>query len=161
MASIIYNRKRATYFALFLFIYTITSCGRPSHSWEREEITSSHPGCCTILYLTPQNSYRNIEIELQRGLSEAQVYLTVYGDPLSPKQDGTIDVHLVINHNPEVYSGNVLKGNYRIVLPPEAKNKLLNALEQHAEIQISVGRYSTEIHYEGFDTEYKEFCKSL
>lgn len=146
--------KRAFLNALFIFL--LSSCAKPPHSWNRAGVSAVQPSHCSIMYLPPENNFRNLEIELQKSDTNTLVYLTLYGSPITPESDGLVPVTITISGNPETYRSPVLAGGHRVMLPENARSALLNALENHLEISISLYKYNTHVHYEGFDTNYPE-----
>jgi hypothetical protein len=136
--------KRALINALFIFF--ITSCSPSTHAWQKETITS-----CVIVYLPPVNHFKNLKIEIQKHAQETLIYLTIYSSPLVCDPDGSVPMLLTINGHKALYQAPLLAGGYRALLPPDATQAVLSALESHAEMTISIGKYTTDVHYEGFE----------
>lgn len=144
--------KRALPYALLVLFMTSCHKQAPEHSWECASISP-----CAELSLPPKNAFRNLEIVLQKEKETPFLLINVYGIPLKPKQDGTIDVALNLQETSQIFSAKLLEGGQRILLPEIAQKAVLLALEQKKSFTLQAGRYCTEIHYEGFDESLMKF----
>lgn len=146
--------KRAQYCALFLFL---TSCSEPgAANWSSDSVKGSDTH--SVLILSGNNSFKDLEIELQRTNNEKRLYLNAYGIPFTRNSNDKVNVTLTINGNETIVEATPLKGGQSLRLPIETEKLVLNAIENRDSIYISIGRYSAEVHYDNFDKHFKKFC---
>lgn len=154
------NIERALFSALcFLvpFLAVFCGCSPEKHGWACDSSTSSDANRYAILYLPPENAFRNLEVELQKDTHGTRVYLNVYSQPLIPDASGKIDLIMKVADNGYRFKAQVLEGQQRLMLPTEAEALFLDAVRAKKPLAISVGRYHSVIHYECFEEELKKF----
>jgi hypothetical protein len=139
---------------LIASLLLVASCSSSKSSWQCASLPSSP---CKKLYLTPQNTFQNLEIVLHKEGEEERSVINVYGIPLKPESDGRTKVALTLDGTSTYYSAHLLEGGQRVLLPSDANQKLLEALYQKKPFDLAVGRYSTSVHYEGFEEPFSEF----
>lgn len=140
--------------ALLLF----SSCSANRSSWNYASIPSAP---CQRLCLAPKNSFKNLEIALQKENEGTRAIINVYAIPLKPESDGKTKVTLTLDGTSTSYTATVLEGGQRIVLPSDAEQKLINALFQKKPLVLATGRYSTEVNYEGFEEPFSHFQNNI
>lgn len=146
--------KRSFKSVLLILAFLLASCSSNKSSWQCASLPSSP---CKKLYLTPQNTFQNLEIVLQKDGEESKAMINVYGIPLKAERDGRTKLVLTLDGTSTCYSAYLLEGGQRIVLPNDAEQKLLEALYQKKPLELAAGRYSTKVCYEGFEEPFSEF----
>jgi hypothetical protein len=141
---------------LILTLLLAASCSANKPSWQCASIPSSSY-TKKKLYLSPQNTFQNLEIVLQKEGEEEKALIHVYGIPLKPEGNGRTQVTLTLDGTSTDYSAYLLEGGQRVLLPSDGEKKLLEALYQKKPVALAVGRYSTSVHYEGFEKSFFEF----
>lgn len=126
-------------------------CHSDKSSWQCAMVPSSP---CKRLCLAPQNIFQNLEIVLQKEEERIKPVINAYGIPLKCESDGRTKVTLIVDGSANDYSAFLLQGGQRILLPDDAEQKLLEALYQKKSLTLIAGRYSTEVHYEGFEEPF-------
>ncbi|MFV0339568.1 MAG: hypothetical protein ACK5MA_02910 [Parachlamydiaceae bacterium] len=145
--------KRAQFCALFLLLaacskqegsrwYCDTVCGSDTHS---------------VLILSGSNSFKDLEIELQRTNDDKRIYLNGYGIPFTRNRNDKVDVMIQLDGQESLVEATLLQGGQSLRLPADAETELLNAIAERKPIYISIGRYSADVHYENFDKHFKKF----
>lgn len=134
--------------------FTFSSCSNASQSWSARVIQSTD---CAQLSHPPENKFKNIEICFQKDGCDLKVYLNTYSIPFQKDCDGYSTIILTINDTSTSFKASVLAGNQRILLPTEARDLLLNALNEKKEGTITVGKYFAEIRHGAFEQEYRKF----
>lgn len=147
--------KRAQcYCALFLFLASCNESTGPNWTYDSVCGSDTH----SVLILSGDKTFKDLELEVQKTNNEKRIYLNTYGVPFSRNSNGKVDVIIRINDNETRVEAMPLQGSQSVRLPSETENILLEAIENRDRIFISIGRYSTEIHYDNFDKHFKKFC---
>lgn len=138
--------KRAI-LALFFFL---TSCTTVCRQWELEEDVSCCEGYTSSkMYLRPEIVFNGLEVEMIYTEKASWMYLNIRCIPLSTKE---AEVFYTINDVSYSVKAPCLSGGQRIVMPQAAVDNITAALLENKTVQISVGRYHSEI-------TPKEFCR--
>lgn len=137
--------------------FTVSSCTGTPDKWKLRRINSSNDLICTHLSLPPANTFRNLEVCLQKDGQETKVFLHTYSVPFQKDETGLAKVTLYIDDNPTEFKAPVLAGNQRILLPQDATEMLLVALKEKKAIVISAGKYFAEVHSEDFSQAFDKF----
>lgn len=139
------------------FFVLIVGCSTATRSWKCEKIYANYPGTCSILYLGSENTFRDFEVEIQKGAETNWVFLNVYGQPLQCQEKGEILVTIESNSKKTEYLCHLLEGGQRICLSEDAVNCLFNALSAHTPLTITAGRYSASI----IELKFDQACQSF
>lgn len=112
---------------------------------------------CAHLCLPPQNAFRNLEVFFQKDETDTKIFLNTYSTPFQKDEAGISPITIYIDGTPNYFKGFVLAGNQRILLPIDATELLLVALNEKKVIVIATEKYSTEVHSEDFDQLFNKF----
>jgi hypothetical protein len=112
---------------------------------------------CVHLSHPPKNTFRNLEVFFQKDGSDTKVFLNTYSTPFQNDENGMATVTIYIDDSPTPFKAPVLAGNQRILLPPDATEMLLVALNEKKAIVIASGKYFAEVHSEDFDQAFNKF----
>lgn len=137
--------------------FTITSCATKADKWKLRRIDSSNDVICAHLSLPPANTFRNLEVFFQKDGTNTKVFLNTYSTPFLKDETGMAQVIIYIDDNPTSFKAPVLAGNQRILLPQDATDMLLVALNEKKAIVISTGKYFAEVHSEDFSQAFDKF----
>ena len=137
--------------------FSITSCATTADKWKLRRIDSSNDMTCAHLYLPPQNTFRNLEVFFQKDGTDTKVFLNTYSTPFQKDEAGMTSLAIYVDNNPTYFKAHVLTGNQRILLPSDATELLLVALNKKKAIVVATGKYSTEVHSDDFDQLYNKF----
>lgn len=146
--------KRVLPCTLFLIL---ASCASTKDSWKLRRIDSSNDVICAHLSLPPKNAFRNLEVFFQKDGDDTKVFLNNYSTPFQKDEAGLATVVIYINDSSTYFKAPVLAGNQRILLPPDATQMLLLALNEKQAIVVTSGKYSAEVHSEDFDQAFNKF----
>lgn len=120
---------------LFL-IYS--SCSAPASPWITRSIETSSLTCNRVVYPV-KNRFRDLEVVFQQN----DIFLNVYATFLEKDDEGNIKVIVAIDDTATYFQAPVLSGNHRISLPQEAKDLILNSLNEKKKVVITAGKYSS------------------
>lgn len=148
------SMKRVLACTLF---FTITSCASTADKWKLRRIDSSNDFVCAHLSLPPTNTFRNLEVVFQKDGTTTKVFLNTYSIPFQRDESGMTPVVIYIDGVPSSFKAPVLAGNQRILLPQDATEILLVALNEKKAIVITTGKYSAEVHSEDFSRAFDKF----
>lgn len=148
------SMKRVLSCTLFL---TVTSCASTTDHWKLRRIDSSNDIVCAHLSHPPKNTFRNLEVFFQKDGPQTKVFLNTYSTPFQNDENGMADVTIYIDDFPTSFKAPLLAGNQRIMLPLDATEMLLVALNKKKSIVIASGKYFAEIQSEDFDQAFNKF----
>lgn len=152
--------KRA-FSALFLFLLA-TSCSSSScPKWQIEETITCSP-CYNSgkIFFPPPDEFSGLELELARGPDDVRMYINVFSIEISGEADDSNAAQVLVDFGgeAETFTANILQGGQRLLLPPEATERILSSLLDGDYITISVDRYKAEIPSENFPKLYNSLC---
>lgn len=137
--------------------FTVTSCASTTDQWKLRRIDSSNDIVCAHLCLPPKNTFRNLEVFFQKDGQDTKIFLNIYSTPFQKDANGMASVVIYIDDSPTPFEAPVLAGNQRILLPENATELLLVALNEKRAIVIATGKYFAEVHSEDFEQAFHKF----
>ncbi len=151
--------------AVLPLIFFLSSCVEPSScDWQREEYHSHFPGYSSkIISLPPANDDFGLELELASYSTESdRMYINLFSLPIpeNPNRPKKVDVAIAFESSTETVEADLFSGGQRILLPPEAAQKIIDSLLEGQAVTISVDRYRGEIYPENFSFNFSEGAHS-
>lgn len=145
MLSVLCSRKKAVS-AFFLLFFSFLSCSSPS-SWQ-----SSHHYQSPRAYRSKQilckasDSYKTIQLEIIKTPSSLCAYLHTLSQEFSELESfkGYSEVTLSTENDKKLFIAPRLQGGQKILLPEEALQWILNALNQNETVLVQVGSHLGE-----------------
>lgn len=150
--------------SIFFLYFFLVSCSTPTHQWRSDQSLNCFPHFqSSKIYLPPQNQFSGIEMEIVQGSYGQRMYLNVFSIHLSvnPETPSKIFVTLIFNNETCVVEADLFDGGQHVLLPEEAKEKIIEHLLDNQTVSIKMGRYSTEITPSGFVKKYKSLANSI
>jgi hypothetical protein len=151
-----YFAKGALIGALFA---VCISCSKPCQRWQFDQTIT----CCPCfnsgkIYLTPQCTFGEIELEVAQGPCEQRMYLNVFAleIPSDPHDPERAKVFIIFENHESIVYGYKLQGGQRLLLPPEAALEITEALLDDQSFEIRVGRFRSTICPDHFAESYSK-----
>lgn len=122
--------------ALFLPIF-LTSCKTYPH-WYREQVCS-----CNLNYRLSYEScdpFVQLTVEIIQSDSGLRMYVNTFSRPLTSSQ-----ISVTVGEASLSFSGYLLEGQQRLLLPDEARDWILSSLLEDNCVQIRAGPYQATI----------------
>jgi hypothetical protein len=146
--------SKGAFFALLLFLF---SCRVPCQRWQIEKVSASSR-CFNSgrLYLTPQDDFSGLELEITRGESGVRMYINVFSIEIKPETltQNTAFVEVKRNDEKQVFQAFLYQGGQRLLLPSQARDYIIDALYCNETIIITTDRYQSEITPNNFSEAY-------
>ncbi len=117
-----------------LLLFLLSACASPP-KWRLE----TPQGSCSRLSFPTRECY----FEIIRSCGTDWGYLNNYTFGFPP---GEIEITLIIEGQRYIFIGRVLEGFQRLLLPSEATQLTINALDSNSTVQIIAGNYQTTLH---------------
>jgi hypothetical protein len=151
-------RKRA-FSVLFLFFLLFSCCSSAKRCWEVERIESYCPSKAFIkAYLSAPNTFDGLEAEILGSGEEFHFFLNAFTLQLPCEKDKPRQTKVLMATETEerVYFADRLEGGQRLRLPDEAFGWILSALNDNTEVEITVGRYTTTLVPDNFESIFAQ-----
>lgn len=109
--------------------------------------------------MPPANPCMGLEVELIRNCCDERMYLNVFTSAIAGSDvDLTkAKVFVVIDEVPEEIYADILKGNQRVLMPPDATAKVISALRDGKKVILATGRFEEEVRVNNFAEAYSRF----
>ncbi len=131
------------------FLFFLTSCLSSSPEWTTQSTAnSSSPYHSTRLLFSPHDFRSEVEVEFLQGSYGTFCYLNTSFLPFLPDPCNPLISCVVLqiaNQEKEKVIGERLEGGQRILLPTEVGCRILDALKNKEQVELTIGRYHVEI----------------
>jgi hypothetical protein len=141
-----------------LLCLVLGGCGKESH-WACDQIHSGKEAFCSSkLTYRSGNPTRGIDLEFLKTAEHLATYLNVHSLPISPrkKDPNTTPLTLEIEGERSHYLTRRLLGGQRFLLPPDAAQKVIDALQDQKEVKITLASYETLLKPEDFSSKFEK-----
>jgi hypothetical protein len=139
---------------LFLTL-TLISCSQPNRNWQREDVFSHDPNYASShLSLPPDSDQDSLQVKLVQTKSGMNMYVDSIGKKLHIKPEAKVCLEIQTENSKEIIEGDCLEGGQRIVLPEDAKQKIIEKLLNGQQVHIAIDRAKTTIIPDNFNTVY-------
>lgn len=165
MMKMIYNEKRVIC-AFFSLFFLFSSCSSSTRQWQLmrnegayEEFSSSR------LSLPPENSFSGLEFDIFQTAYGQASYINAFGielqaENVTPEGLSTVTIIVKTDSLEQKFTGFLLRGGHRVLLPQEASTFIINSLHNQS-IEIQIGNYSTTLIHDDFAKHYRNFHPML
>lgn len=135
--------KTAAIFTIILF--GVTSCNSTPNRWKSASINRSEIASTRHIF-SPDNLFRELELEIVHGSYGTRVYLNGHSEPFTLARFNEAEVTIideegVVQH---VFARR-LRGGQRLLLPEDAAEYILKELKAGKTLTLAAGRYQTEV----------------
>lgn len=148
--------KRTILFAIVLFL---TACSSQK-DWTYSRVVSASPEFnSSMLRRHSQSELVGVGVELLKGSFGTLGYLNVSARkiPVLPGTTDTSIVVFVIEDEKFPYKANRMAGGQKLLLPEEATEQLVAALQNNSIVDIYLDGYMTKLEPSNFQKLYKKF----
>lgn len=100
-----------------------------------------------------------LEVELVRNCCDERMYLNVFTSAISGSDSDLTKakVFVVIDDIPEEVYADILKGNQRLLMPPEATARVISALQNGRKVVLATGRFEEDVRVANFSEAYAKY----
>ena len=156
-----FERRRVV---AILLLFFITSCFSKSHdpAWVlQKNVTEKHAYNSGKLSYPAQSQFNGIEIELMKSSRDLRLYLNVFtrSIPSASNDPSKALVSLNIAGKQTDFFADRFEGGQRLLLPQNALDTILEALQQDSTIEITLTGYRATISPDRFTKLYSKLMK--
>jgi hypothetical protein len=139
----------------------LSGCGKQSH-WACDQIHSDKEAFCSNkLTYRSGNPARGIDLEFLKTTEHLATYLNIHSLPIAARKKDPNTTPLTIEIEGETFHYLVrrLTGGQRFLLPSEASQQIIDALQDHKEVQITLASYKTSFKPEDFPLKFEKLLR--
>lgn len=154
-----YQRLRGKWALCALFL-VFGSCTPKCDEWFVEKSITPCPEFRSAkMSMPPCNSCMGLEVELVRNCCDERMYLNVFTSAINGSDSDLTKakVFVVIDDVPEEVYADILKGNQRVLMPPEATARVISALQDGRKVVLATGRFEEEVRVANFSEAYAKY----
>ena len=143
-------------------LFCLCACSQTPRQWTLTSNKGTHPHFrSSRLYLAPEDKFSGIELDILNTSQGRVAYLNAYGVELqdegkSPEGYSIVNVTINIDQQSHIFTGFLLQGGHRILVPENATDLIIEALHANKSVEISVAHYSTTIIPDNFVKHYQK-----
>lgn len=151
--------KKALLSAFFLLV---TSCSQPCQQWQIQETITRCPYYSSgKIFLSPNEEFGTLELEIDRGSSGLKMYVNAFILEIPSLPDDCSKAELIVSIENQSFTviTDRFEGGQRLLVPSEAANIIINALLECKTICLHAGRFQSTIISTGFPQVYYELVE--
>jgi hypothetical protein len=145
-----------------LFSAFLSSCTQAPRQWQLSSNQGIHPDFeSSRLYLSAEDEFTGLELDILNTSQGQVVHLNALGLELQPEgksPEGYPIIHfqITIDEQSHPFTGFLLQGGHRILLPEDATRLIVETLHARKSIEITVAHCSTTVVPDQFAKLYKK-----
>ncbi len=147
--------KKRTFIVLFFYLSSCTS----SPQWYLAKTITCDP-CFNSgrMYFASESCNRGLELEIDQGLSGLRMYINVSSFEVPPISDTCAKAKVAISICGEetLALADIFQGGQRLLLPDDARDLIIESLQEGNTVTLKTGRYCAEIPPAHFAKAYNE-----
>lgn len=128
-----------------LILLLVTGCSSPPSRWQSTSIVRSEAASTRHVF-SPENPFRELELEIVHGSYGTRVYLNGHSEPFPTIRPNEVEVTIIDEEGVLQYVfARRLRGGQRLQLSEHAAEYILSQLNAGKTLTIAAGRYKTEV----------------
>ena len=143
---------------VFAQIFLLLSCSSPCSNWVVEDACGRCPGQnLQKITLTPENKFRELQIEIARTHSDERMYLNSLSLRFPHEQSDLRQTTVTVTtaDGTRQFIAYRFQGGQRLLLPEDAAALIIDKLLHSEIVALSVGRFHVEIPVQEFTRAYR------